>query len=69
MTATPPARLDAATRQAWVDLCAASAPALARIDNHTRLVHADINPKNILVTRTRSSWRVDAILDWEFSYS
>jgi len=69
MAATPESRLDRATRRAWVDLCTAHAPALVSIDNHTRLVHADINPKNILVTRTRSSWRVDAVLDWEFSYS
>ncbi|MEH0827810.1 MULTISPECIES: phosphotransferase [unclassified Micromonospora] len=69
MTTTPESRLDRATQQAWVELCAAHAPALMEIDDHTRLVHADINPKNILVTRTRSGWRVDAILDWEFSYS
>jgi Ser/Thr protein kinase RdoA (MazF antagonist) len=69
MAAAPAARLDQATRRAWVKLCATHAPALTRIDDHTRLVHADINPKNILVTRMRSSWRVDAVLDWEFSYS
>ena len=51
-------RLDAATRRAWVvDLCAAHAPpALVSVDDHTRLSHADINRKNILVTRTRSNW-------------
>ena len=50
-------------------MCADHAPALMSIDDHTQLVHADINPKNILVTRTRCGWRVDAVLDWEFSYS
>lgn len=69
MTTTPESRLNRATRGAWVDLCAAHAPALTGVDDHTRLVHADINPKNILVTRTGSGWRVDAVLDWEFSYS
>jgi len=69
MTATPEARLDRATRRAWADLCAAHAPALVGVDDHTRLVHADINPKNILVTRTRAGWRVDAVLDWEFGHS
>jgi Ser/Thr protein kinase RdoA (MazF antagonist) len=69
MSTTPEARLDVATRRAWVDLCTAHAPALTSVDDHARLVHADINPKNILVTRTRSAWRVDAVLDWEFSYS
>jgi aminoglycoside phosphotransferase (APT) family kinase protein len=62
-------RLDQATRDAWADLCAAHAPALAAVDDHARLVHADINPKNILVSRTRGGWRVDAVLDWEFAYS
>jgi aminoglycoside phosphotransferase (APT) family kinase protein len=69
MAATPETRLDRATRRAWVDLCAAHTPALRDIDDHTRLVHADINPKNLLVTRTRGGWRVDAVLDWEFGYS
>jgi aminoglycoside phosphotransferase (APT) family kinase protein len=69
MSTTPEARLAGATRRAWVDLCTAHAPALVSIDDHTRLVHADINPKNILVTRTHSGWRVDAVLDWEFAYS
>jgi Ser/Thr protein kinase RdoA (MazF antagonist) len=69
MDTTPPARLDQATRRAWVQLCTAHAPALRRVDGHARLVHADINPKNILVTRTSGRWHVDAVLDWEFSYS
>jgi Ser/Thr protein kinase RdoA (MazF antagonist) len=62
-----PERLDAAARRAWVEMCAAHAPALADIDGQARLVHADINPKNILVTR--GGWRVDAVLDWEFASS
>jgi aminoglycoside phosphotransferase (APT) family kinase protein len=69
MAATPEDRLDREARRAWVDLCATHAPALTRVDDHTRLVHADINPKNILVTRTGTDWRVDAVLDWEFAYS
>jgi aminoglycoside phosphotransferase (APT) family kinase protein len=69
MDAVPLERLDPATRRAWANLCAAHAPALATIDGHARLVHADVNPKNILVTCMRSGWRVDAVLDWEFSFS
>ena len=69
MAATPAERLDTAARQAWSALCAAHAPALASIDAQARLVHADANPKNILVTRAGSGWRVDAVLDWEFSFS
>ncbi|MGB3438258.1 MAG: phosphotransferase [Actinophytocola sp.] len=69
MDRVPSTRLDTATRKAWADLCAAHAPALADVDDHARLVHSDLNPKNILVTRTGRGWRVDAVLDWEFSYS
>ncbi|MFC0548966.1 phosphotransferase family protein [Kutzneria chonburiensis] len=62
-------RLDAATRKAWTELCAANAPALAAIDGDARLVHADLNPKNILVARDDGRWRVAALLDWEFSFA
>jgi aminoglycoside phosphotransferase (APT) family kinase protein len=69
MAATPDARLDPATRTAWAELCTRHAPALAVVDDDARLVHADLNPKNILVTHARGGWRVDAVLDWEFSFS
>ena len=67
--AAPGARLDREDRRAWTDLCAAHAPALASVDGQAQLVHADANPKNVLVTRAAGGWRVDAILDWEFSFS
>ncbi|HEY0500052.1 MAG TPA: phosphotransferase [Kutzneria sp.] len=67
MAKTP--RLDPATRTAWAELCAAHAPALTAVDDDARLVHADLNPKNILVTRAEDGWRVDALLDWEFSFA
>jgi len=69
MAAAPQARLDPVTRQAWAGLCAVHAPALTAIDHHARLVHADVNPKNFLVTRASGGWRVDAVLDWEFSFA
>jgi Ser/Thr protein kinase RdoA (MazF antagonist) len=69
MAATSDGRLDPVTKTGWVGLCESHASALTRIDHHARLVHADINPKNILVSRTTGEWRVDAVLDWEFSYS
>jgi aminoglycoside phosphotransferase (APT) family kinase protein len=69
MDAVPEERLDPGARRDWAALCAAHAPALAAIDDHARLVHADANPKNILVTRAVNGWRVDAVLDWEFSFA
>jgi len=69
MTVAPQERLDAGTRAAWTQLCSAHAPALVKVEDQARLVHSDLNPKNILVTRARGGWRVDAILDWEFSFS
>ena len=69
MGGTPDARLDAATRTAWVALCTAHAPRLAAVDRFARLVHSDMNPKNILVSPATRGWRVDAVLDWEFGYS
>jgi len=65
----PPDRLDAATLSAWVSLCTEHAPALSAVEHQARLAHGDVNPKNILVTHTTDGWRVDALLDWEFSYS
>jgi aminoglycoside phosphotransferase (APT) family kinase protein len=69
MNAVPEERLDPGARRDWAGLCAAHAPALAAIDEQARLVHADANPKNILVTRAVKGWRVDAVLDWEFSFA
>jgi Ser/Thr protein kinase RdoA (MazF antagonist) len=59
-------RLSSPTRQAWLDLCTTHAPELRRIDDQARLVHADVNPKNILITDDN---RVAAVLDWEFAYA
>ncbi|GLY79939.1 phosphotransferase [Actinoallomurus iriomotensis] len=69
MGATPGSRLDEAARRSWAGLCGAHAPALTAVDDHARLVHADVNPKNILVARVGGGWRVEAVLDWEFAYS
>jgi aminoglycoside phosphotransferase (APT) family kinase protein len=65
VASVPSARLDDRTHRAWVELCAEHAPALVEVDDHAQLVHADINPKNILI----ADGRVAAVLDWEFSYS
>ncbi len=69
MDAVPEERLDPGTRRAWAKLCTKHAPALAAVDGEARLVHADANPKNVLVAREGDGWRVAAVLDWEFSFS
>jgi len=69
MAATPTARLDRETQRTWAGLCAAHAPALARIDKQARLAHADLHPKNILVSGRGRDWRVEALIDWEFAFS
>jgi hypothetical protein len=69
MAATPTARLDRETQRTWAGLCAAHAPALVRIDEQARLAHADLNPKNILVSGRGRDWRVEALIDWEFAFS
>jgi len=69
MAKVPETRLDPGTRRMWIELCAAHASSLVQIDDQARLVHADANPKNVLVTRVAGGWRVDAVLDWEFSFS
>jgi hypothetical protein len=69
MVAAPEGRLGPGERDACIDLCREHAPALQRIDDQSRLVHADANPKNVLVSRGPEGWRVDAVLDWEFSFS
>ncbi len=75
MERVPQARLAAPARLAWTELCAAHAGALTAVDDQARLVHADLNPKNLLVTqagrggRPGRDWRVAAVLDWEFSFS
>jgi Ser/Thr protein kinase RdoA (MazF antagonist) len=69
MDKTADERIEQSVRTAWADLCAAHAPALTAIDHQARLAHADMNPKNLLVTRVGRGWRVAAVLDWEFSFS
>lgn len=37
------------------------------LQNH--LVHADYDPANILVQHAQGTWKISAILDWEFAFS
>lgn len=38
-------------------------------ENEKHLVHADFDPANILVNKIDGSWKISAVLDWEFSFS
>ena len=42
---------------------------LSPLDGETSLVHSDFNAANIMVKHVQDSWRVVAVLDWEFSFS
>nr|WP_296076294.1 phosphotransferase [uncultured Actinoplanes sp.] len=44
-------------------------PRLAVLRGSRQLVHADYNPKNLLVAPRDRSWAVTAVLDWEFAFS
>ncbi len=37
--------------------------------NNANLTHSDYDPANILVKNFNGTWKIAAILDWEFSYS
>jgi Ser/Thr protein kinase RdoA (MazF antagonist) len=69
MAATADIRLDGATRRAWAGMCREHAPLLRSVDARALLVHADYNPKNLLVARHDDVWHLRAVLDWEFSYA
>jgi aminoglycoside phosphotransferase (APT) family kinase protein len=42
---------------------------LTALSPHNRLVHGDFNPKNIIVNKEKNRWKVNGIIDWEFSFS
>lgn len=62
-------RLSRTVGARWVRLCTERAGDLRAVDGTARLVHSDLNPKNLLVRHDRHGWRVAAVLDWEFGYS
>ncbi len=37
--------------------------------HHSRLVHGDFDPANILVKEVEGRWAISSILDWEFAFS
>ncbi|WP_406064384.1 phosphotransferase [Streptomyces sp. NBC_01077] len=50
-------------------LAARTAHRVADVSGHSRLVHCDFNPKNVLVSRAGGRWDVVAVLDWEQAFS
>jgi aminoglycoside phosphotransferase (APT) family kinase protein len=46
-----------------------AAPSPAALRGSRQLVHADFNPKNLLVGPRAGQWVVRAVLDWEFAFS
>lgn len=53
----------------WWTLIEREAPCLSGLETQRSLVHADANPKNVLVERLGKVWQVTAVLDWEFALS
>ena len=50
-------------------LLSEGAPYIEQTDGESKLVHADYNGSNVLVTQEGSTWRVAAVLDWEWALS
>ncbi|MFG2626785.1 phosphotransferase family protein [Streptomyces sp. NPDC048473] len=50
-------------------LAARTGHRVADVSGHSRLVHCDFNPKNVLVSRESGRWDVAAVLDWEQAFS
>ncbi|MGW1101858.1 phosphotransferase family protein [Streptomyces sp. NPDC002540] len=50
-------------------LAARTGHRVADVSGHSRLVHCDFNPKNLLVSRQGGRWDVAAVLDWEQAFS
>jgi aminoglycoside phosphotransferase (APT) family kinase protein len=62
-------RIDAALLARILDFARSNEGRLAEQSRGASLVHGDFNSPNILVRQERGSWRVAAILDWEFAYA
>jgi aminoglycoside phosphotransferase (APT) family kinase protein len=63
------ALLSAAERDGLRELARTSAPLADHVAGASQLVHADFNPKNLLVSAGPDGWAVAAVLDWEFAFS
>ncbi len=63
------AALGEAVQRGWWALIEESAPLLDRQTGWPALVHADANPKNVLLRRSERGWALAAVLDWEFAFA
>jgi aminoglycoside phosphotransferase (APT) family kinase protein len=61
-------RIDASLLARILHFAKANSEPLA-VDSAISLVHGDFNSPNILVREVGGSWRVAAILDWEFAFA
>lgn len=61
--------LSAAERDALRELAISAAVLADQVAADSQLVHADFNPKNLLVSAGPDGWAVSAVLDWEFAFS
>ncbi|WP_422048376.1 phosphotransferase [Shimia sp.] len=53
----------------WEAPCTQNFEILAPLNQISRLVHSDMNPKNIIVDRVDGGWKLKAFIDWEFAHS
>ncbi len=68
--ATPPQtaeRLGPDLRRRLLAFCRDNARLLDDVGPQARLVHCDFDPSNILLARHGETWRLAAVLDWEFA--
>lgn len=61
--------LPAQTGAAWRTLVARTAATGEGVDGEATLVHADLNPKNVLLRHDGDRWTLAALIDWEFAMS
>ncbi|WP_425146968.1 phosphotransferase family protein [Deinococcus sp.] len=66
---TARAALGAELQRHWWAEIEQNAPLLDVLAQEACLVHADANPKNVMVRRGWRDWQVSAVLDWEFALS
>lgn len=62
-------RLGTALRDALWSAVEQASPELAELDGRYCLVHGDYKRSNLLLSRASGSWRVNAVLDWEFAFA